>query len=125
MASSLKPTVLVVEDELLVRIIIAEELQEAGFEVLEAGDGHSAIDMLKRYRDIDLLFTDIRMPGELSGWDVAEQARKERPDLPVIYATGFSEDPLRVVEGARFFKKPYRPSSILEAARELGVIERD
>jgi CheY-like chemotaxis protein len=122
MASSSKPTVLVVEDEALLRIIVTEELQEAGFEVLEAGDGHSALEILKSRCEVDLLFTDIRMPGDLSGWDVAEEARREHPHLPVIYATGYSEDPLRVVPGGRFFKKPYRASAILEAVRDLGVI---
>jgi CheY-like chemotaxis protein len=70
---------------------------------------------------IDLLFTDIRMPGRLTGWDVAEQARTLRPGLPVIYATGYSEDAPRLVPGARFFKKPYRAIAIIDAARELGV----
>jgi CheY-like chemotaxis protein len=122
MASSSKPTVLVVEDEALLRIIITEELEDAGFKVVEAGDGNSALSILKSNPQIDLLFTDIRMPGGLSGWDVAEQARRDHPELPVIYATGFSEDALRVVPGGRFFKKPYRASAILEAARQLGVI---
>jgi CheY-like chemotaxis protein len=122
LVSPSKPTVLVVEDEALLRIIVTEELQDAGFEVLEAEDGHRALEILTSHREVNLLFTDIRMPGALSGWDVAEQARREHPDLPVIYATGYSEDPLRVVPGGRFFKKPYRASAILEAVRDLGVI---
>ena len=121
MMSRNKPTVLVVEDEELLRIIVNDELREAGFEVMEAEDGGKALAILTSGRRVDLLFTDIRMPGGLSGWDVAEQARALRPDLPVIYATGFSDECPRIVEGARFFKKPYRPSAIIDAARELGV----
>lgn len=121
MSSGSKPTVLVVEDEELLRIVIHDELREAGFEVMEAADGGKALAILTSAQRIDLLFTDIRMPGGLSGWDVAEQARALRPDLPVIYATGFSDECPRIVEGARFFKKPYRPSAIVDAARELGV----
>jgi hypothetical protein len=61
------------------------------------------------------------MPGELSGWDVAEAARNVRPDIPVLYATGFSDDELRIVPGRRFFKKRYRVTSIIDTARQLGV----
>jgi CheY-like chemotaxis protein len=119
--ASAKPTVLLVEDEALVRSMIADELLDAGYLVIEASDGQGALEMLTKQPSVDLLFTDIRMPGGLSGWDVAEQARVLRPDIPVIYATGFSEAAPRLVPGARFFKKPYRARAIVDAARELGV----
>jgi CheY-like chemotaxis protein len=128
MASSAKPieparpTVLLVEDEALLRMIIADELLDAGYSVVEASDGQRALEMLTEQPSVGLLFTDIRMPGGLSGWDVAEQARALRPNIPVFYATGFSEDAPRLVPGARFFKKPYRASAIVDAARELGVL---
>lgn len=121
MAEPDSPTVLLVEDEALLRIVIGDELRDAGFEVIEAGDGGEALRFLADGVRVDLLFTDIRMPGEASGWDVAERARKLRPDIPVIYATGYSEDPLRIVPGGKFFKKPYAVHAIIEAARELGV----
>jgi CheY-like chemotaxis protein len=113
--------VLLVEDEALLRLVMADELQDAGFAVIQASDGHGALQMLSDQGSVDLLFTDIRMPGGLSGWDVAEQARLLRPDIAVIYATGFSDDAPRIVPGARFFKKPYRASAVVDAARELGV----
>lgn len=121
MANAVKPTVLVVEDEELLRLVVADELGEAGFEVMEADDGERALQLLKTQGCVDLLFTDIRMPGPLSGWEVAEQARSLCPDLRVIYATGFSEDAPRLVPGGRFFKKPYRPTAIIDAARDLGI----
>lgn len=121
MAARPKPTVLVVEDEALLRLIIVDELQEAGFDVVEASDGSEALEALNSCEGIDLLFTDIRMPGPLNGWDVAERARDLRPDIHVIYATGFSEDAPRIVPGGRFFKKPYRPVEIVQAARDLGI----
>lgn len=121
MAKSPRPNVLLVEDEELLRLVIGEELRDGGFEVIEASDGAVAMDVLAKQASIDLLVTDIRMPGVLSGWDVAEQARTLRPGLPVIYATGFSDDAPRIVPGGRFFKKPYRASAIIDAARELGV----
>jgi CheY-like chemotaxis protein len=121
MAASAKPIVLLVEDEALLRLIMADELRDAGYEVIEASDGGGAMEILKEQASVDLLFTDIRMPGALSGWDVAERARDLRPHIRVIYATGFSEDAPRVVPGALFFKKPYRASAIIDAARALGV----
>lgn len=116
-----KPVVLFVEDENLVRLTIAEELRDEGFEVLEAAAGESAIDVLKSNPAINLLVTDIRMPGKLDGWDVAEQARGLRPTLPVIYATGYSDGTLRVVEHGRFLKKPYTATTLIAIARDLGV----
>jgi CheY-like chemotaxis protein len=121
MTTSGRPAVLLVEDEELVRLIIADELREAGFEVLEAEDGLRAMEVLRSGETIDLLFTDIRMPGSLTGWDIAEEARSLRPEIAVIYATGFSEEALRIVPGGLFFKKPYRASAIVEAALSLGV----
>lgn len=122
MTMSDNPTVLFVEDEDLVRLIIAEELREAGFNVIEAVDGGRALEVLNNGSSVDLLFTDIRMPGRLNGWEVAEQARSLRPNIPVIYATGFSEDAPRIVPEGRLFQKPYRASAIIAAAHELGVV---
>lgn len=113
--------VLVVEDEILVRVGLSEELQDAGYHVLEAPDGVSALAALNGTERIDLMFTDIRMPGGIDGWDLAERARALRPDLPVIYATGYSGEDLRLVPGARFFKKPYRVGEVLAAIGELCV----
>jgi CheY-like chemotaxis protein len=121
MATSVQPTILIVEDEALLRLVIADELRDAGFAVIEAGNGGDAIEMLEKRPSVDLLFTDIRMPGALSGWDVAERARGVCPNIPVIYATGFSDDEPRVVPGGRLFKKPYKASAIIDAAREMGV----
>jgi CheY-like chemotaxis protein len=78
--------VLLVEDEALVRMMAVETLEDAGFEVIEAATGEEAIEACKTHH-ADVLFTDIRLPGELSGWDVAEHCRAQHPDLPVIYAT--------------------------------------
>ena len=115
-----RPTVLIVEDEELVREIAVIEFEDAGFGVLEAGDGAAAFAMLAAPHEIDLLFTDIRLPGTIDGWCIAERARELRPAIPVFYATGFSDAP-RLVDGGRFFRKPYLPTAIISAAREIGV----
>lgn len=113
------PIVLIVEDEPLICEIAAEEFEEAGYQVLTAMDAGSALSILASEQCIDLLFTDIRIPGTLDGWGVARTARRLRPALPVIYATGFSAEQIQMVEGARFFRKPYRVTAIIDAAREL------
>lgn len=116
-----QPRLLVVEDEALVRELIVLELEDAGYAVAEAEDGPTAIRLLETQEDIALLFTDIRLPGGLTGWDIAEKARALRPGLPVIYTTGFSRDELRLVAGAHFLKKPYRPAAVLEAVGQFGI----
>lgn len=117
----LAPTVLIVEDEALVREVTGIEFEEAGFRVLSAGDGAEALGLIGDDPGIDLLFTDISLPGGIDGWTIAARARDLRPDLPVIYATGYSPDPVKLVPGARFYKKPYLPITIIGAARELLV----
>jgi CheY-like chemotaxis protein len=112
-------TVLVVEDEVLVRDMIAEELRDAGFDVLEAGDGEVASGFLTASEAVDVLFTDIRLPGQLDGWAIARLARRLRSNLPVIYATGYTVDRSAEVPGAIFLNKPYQPSQIVETIERL------
>lgn len=114
-----KPTVLIVEDQELVLQVAASEFEDAGFAVLTASNGDTALAQLDSDTAIDLLFTDIRMPGLIDGWEIANRARKLRPHLPVIYATGFSGQIPETVEGAILFRKPYRLTEILAAARQL------
>lgn len=120
MSGDSRPLLLVVEDEALVRQLIVLELEDAGYDVVEAETGEEALAALRRYSAIQLLFTDIRLPGPLCGWDIAEQARALRPDLPVIYATGYSGD-LRLVPGSEFMRKPYKPAAVIDCMRNLGV----
>jgi CheY-like chemotaxis protein len=110
--------VLLVEDEALVRMMAVETLMDAGFEVIEAATGEEALEACKIHH-ADVLFTDIRLPGKLTGWDVAEHCRASNPDLPVIYATGYSESEPRQVPGSAFFRKPYRPAEIIKKIRDL------
>ena len=116
-----RPTVLIVEDEPLVREIAVEEFRDSGYEVIEAADGETAVAALSGQRRIDLLFTDIRLVGGLDGWSVARAARHVRPCIPVIYATGYTAEQVQMVEGGVFFKKPYRTSAIIAAAASLGI----
>jgi CheY-like chemotaxis protein len=114
------PTVLIVEDEDLVREIAQAEFADAGFRVIEAATGEAALAHLS-LDHIDLLFTDVRLPGAIDGWRVARRARELHPGLPVIYASGFPGDAMDIVPGGRFIAKPYRPTAIVAVARELGA----
>jgi CheY-like chemotaxis protein len=84
-------SVLVVEDEHAVRALIVEVLQDLGYRALEAADGPSALALLRSRRRIDLLVTDVGLPG-LNGRQLADQARETRPDLKVLFITGYAEN---------------------------------
>ena len=113
--------VLVVEDEVLLLDLITAELEDAGLTVLQATTADKALGVLSGDARIDLLFSDIRLPGAMDGWRLAEEARRLRPSLGVIYATGYSKEAPRAVSGSLFFTKPYRPSAILAAIESLAM----
>ena len=110
-----QPTkVLLVEDEVLISGIIADELRDYGFIVHEASTGEQAIGWLKSEPDIAILFTDINLPGDVDGRELAIRARALRPDLPVVYASGrYAGSGLDgMVTRSLFVPKPYRPAEI-------------
>ncbi|WP_244471067.1 response regulator [Microvirga massiliensis] len=111
-------TVLIVEDEFLVRDTIAGALEDAGFAVVEVGTAEEGLDIIGR-RPIGVLFTDIRLPGSMDGWRLAEEARRLYPQLPVIYASGYSVEAPRLVPGGVFLRKPYLPSEVIATIEEL------
>jgi CheY-like chemotaxis protein len=113
------PRVLVVEDEYLVRDMIVYELQLAGFDVLEAASAEAALALLEKVDGIDLLFTDIRLPG-MNGWKLAENIRNSHSHVPVIYASGYA-DRVEPLPHSKFLQKPYLPSQVLKAAANLGI----
>ena len=111
--------VLVVEDEFLVRDEVADRLRDAGYIVVETASGEEAIALCKSDMSIDIVFTDINLVGEASGWDVAERFQRDRPDVPVLYTSGKSLDLRRCVPGSVFVAKPYQHDDILNACRRL------
>jgi two-component system, response regulator PdtaR len=112
-------TILVVEDERIVRDAIAEYLRDAGCYVLEAESAETAISQFVDYAHIDVVFTDIELGGPLNGWDVGEAFRGANSDVAVIYASGCYSDHRRPVTGSRAFDKPYVPGAVLDACRGL------
>lgn len=111
-------TVLVVEDEFLIRMLVADHLRDAGFVVIEAFNGDEAIDILTTGTVIDLVFTDVRMPGSADGMDLLAFVKQTRPDLPVLMTSGHLEPELAYSAGAeRFLSKPCDPDFVVSAIR--------
>lgn len=111
--------VLVIEDDVLIRSDVVEELRRAGCDVLEASTAEIALAYLQPGWSVDILFTDIQLAGRLSGWDAAEQFRAVQPHMPVIYASGNAADRSRRVTGSLFFNKPYAAADVVAACRRL------
>ncbi|SMH39425.1 response regulator [Azospirillum agricola] len=118
-ASTLPPTVLVVEDEPLVRMMTVTFIEDMGYRVIEAGSAEEALEHVRSEPAIDLLFTDIRMPG-LDGFALAERARTLRPAIKVIYATGYAELERTAAPNALgpLLSKPYAPDRLDEEIRK-------
>ncbi len=113
-------TILLVEDEPLLREVTSEDLQDFGFEVVTASDGAQAVEVLESGQALAAMVTDIRMPGPYDGWGLAHRARELRPDLPIVYLSGYSEAS-SPVEGAVLVNKPYRPQELSDALGSVGV----
>lgn len=115
------PTILVVEDEVLLLDTIVLELEDLNFSVLRAEDGARAIGIIQSADGIDLLFTDIRLPDRIDGWQVAEAARQRFPRIPIIYTTGYAPDPGREIPQGELLPKPYTMRDVLGALKRLNV----
>ncbi|AOG09900.1 MAG: response regulator [Alphaproteobacteria bacterium] len=113
-------TVIVVEDETIVRMDIAMSLEDEGFIVLEASNADEAIGLLNAHAEIRLMFTDIDMPGSMDGLKLAEAVRDRWPPVKIIIASGHRQlrDDLLPIEG-KFFSKPYDHARIISAIREM------
>ena len=94
--SGAKPgeTVLVVDDEAVVRMLIGDVLRDLGYELIEAADGAEALHVLQSKRSIDLLVSDVGLPGGMNGRQLADAARAQRPQLKVLFITGHAENTL-------------------------------
>jgi CheY-like chemotaxis protein len=117
------PAILVVEDEVLIRLVIADYLRECGFKIYEAGTAAEAIEILEAEKAaIDLIFSDVRMPGEMDGFALARWVRKNRPGLPVILTSGDGKKSAaakELCENEPFFAKPYDVAAVVAHIRGL------
>ncbi len=112
--------VLLVEDEPLVRMFGADVLEEAGYEVVEAADGDEALQVLEARADVDVLFTDVNMPGSLDGLGLARLVHERRPAIKLLIASGQVRlNDNDIPNAGRFLPKPYAPDDILREVRNL------
>jgi two-component system, response regulator PdtaR len=110
-SSKLPSTILVVEDEGLVRSMVADELRDRNFEILEASTGDEAVKLLRSGAEVDLVFTDVRMPGSIDGIALTRLIKTEFPRIKVIVTSGH----ISALQGGMadgFFTKPYDLASV-------------
>jgi PAS domain S-box-containing protein len=115
-------TILVVEDDLFVRASVILRVEGLGYTVVAAANGNEALAMLKANPGVDLLFTDIVMPGGMNGWELADLARQIRPGLPVLFSSGYAREALveqgRASAELAILTKPYRKAELALRLRE-------
>ena len=116
-------TVLVIDDEPTVRMLIVEVLQDAGFTAIEADDGPKGLKILQSDARIDLLVTDVGLPGGMNGRQVADAARATRPGLKVLFVTGYAENAAvgngLLDAGMEVITKPFAMAALGEKVREM------
>ncbi|HET7193151.1 MAG TPA: response regulator [Pseudolabrys sp.] len=107
-------SVLLVEDEVMISSLVADCLTAAGFIVHEVTTADEALRYIKSGADIDVLFTDINLPGRMNGAELAERARELRPEMPIVYASGRFKlsDISPLVPRSLFMAKPYDPEDV-------------
>ena len=114
-----RPTILVVEDEVVVRLDIASYLRSRNFRVLEAGNAHEAIQLLIADHGIDLVFSDISMPGGINGIDLARWVREKRSRVQVLLTSGTANNVQLASKEHVVVEKPYHPSDVEMSIRRL------
>jgi two-component system, response regulator PdtaR len=115
-----KSVVLVVEDNALIRMSAVDIVVSAGYEALEAEDADAAIRILEARSDIDLVFTDVQMPGTMDGLKLSHYIRDRWPPVRIMVASGMAIlEESSLPTGSRFFSKPYTDTAITDAMNRL------
>jgi len=118
--SSPATVVLLVEDEPLVRMLGTDVLEDAGYRVVEAIDAAQALVQLDAHPEVAVLFTDVQMPGELDGVQLARIVHHRRPDVRLVVASGRTRlSAGDLPDHGRFVPKPYRPDELIEVMRDV------
>jgi CheY-like chemotaxis protein len=113
--------ILVVEDDALVRKYVITQIQSLGYHTLEASNATEALKLIDTDNAIDLLFTDVIMPGSMNGRLLADEALRRRPSLKVLFTSGYTENAIvhhgRLDAGVRLLAKPYRKPELARMIR--------
>lgn len=113
-----RSSILLVEDEVLIRMAVSDQLRGAGYPVIEAANAHEALEVLRHAQDVKLVISDVRMPGSIDGVELARRVRSEFPAVKVMLTSGH----LSVVNGVEhdgFFSKPYNISAMIRHIKKL------
>ena len=118
--------ILLVEDEVLVRMVAADVLEDAGFTVLESASAEEALTLLETRSDVQVLFTDVNMPGALDGLGLAQTVHNRSPEISILIGSGrIRPCPAELPPGARFIAKPYAPAALTDAVRAVARGHQD
>jgi CheY-like chemotaxis protein len=120
MSENDKTPILIAEDEAMLRLIAVELLQDAGFQVFEAGDGVEALELLKANPQIALLVSDVKMP-RMDGYSLVEAGLALRPDLKVLMMTGYAQNPPQTLKALdiQVLRKPFNLERLCVLAAEM------
>ncbi len=118
-----RPKILVVEDQEAVRAVACGFLEDFGYEIIEAGDGFEALSKLQEHDDIDLMFSDVVMPGGMNGFDLAQAALSMKPELKVVHTSGYPKGAMVHQDEPRFregfiIMKPYRREDLQKIIKD-------
>jgi DNA-binding NtrC family response regulator len=115
------PRILVVEDEFLIRDYVVDQLRDCGFDVMAVGTADEALELIDQGRPVDLVFTDITLPGRNDGLALALSVRSRRPKLPVVLTSGGhnAAKAAEVCKDEPFFAKPYDLAALVDCFRRL------
>lgn len=130
-ATSLEPqasTILVVEDEVLIRMTISQYLRDCGYRVVEAANADEALQVLQSNIAIDVVFTDVEIPGSMDGFALAKWVRENRKGLDVVLAASparAANAAAELCESGPMLEKPYEPQVIVDTIRRLVAFRTD
>jgi PAS domain S-box-containing protein len=118
-----RPKILVVEDQEAVRAVACGFLEDFGYEIVEAGDGFEALSKLQEHEDVDLMFSDVVMPGGMNGFDLAQAAQSMKPELKVVHTSGYPKGAMVHQDEPRFregfiIMKPYRREDLQKIIKD-------
>jgi PAS domain S-box-containing protein len=118
-----RPKILVVEDQEAVRMVACGFLEDFGYEIVEAGDGFEALSKLQEHDDVDLMFSDVVMPGGMNGFDLAQAAQSLKPELKIVHTSGYPKGAMVHQDEPRFregyiIMKPYRREDLQKIIKD-------
>lgn len=113
-------TILVVDDELLIRNFAVDALETAGYNVVDAPDADAALKTLERYDYVSIIFSDIRMPGSMNGLEFARVVSARWPNIKLLLTSGAANRPADAPDGCQFLPKPYNYGDLIERVKAIA-----